>query len=65
MACRLPDRHGDPEDQDERDGHDVEPDPVSDRDRIVDEVGADEQLVEEPQGDGEVRVQMDAVPGLV
>ena len=65
VAHGLPDRLADPEDEHERGGRHVQRDPVADRDRVVDEVGADEQLVEEPEGDREIGVQVEAVPRLV
>ena len=65
MPRGQPDRLADAEDEDERGGDDVERDPVADRDRVVDEVGADEDLVEEAERDREVGVEVEPVPRLV
>jgi hypothetical protein len=43
----------------------VQGDPVEARDLVGGEVNADEELVQEGERDGQVRVQVDCVPGLV
>ena len=65
VAQRGPDRLPEPEDEDGRDGQDIQPDPVQAGHRIVGEVGPDHELMGEGQGDGQVGVQVDPVPCLV
>ena len=54
----------DAEDEHEPDRDQVEPDPVQRRDLVVHEVGADEELMQEPERDREIGIEMDAVPRL-
>ena len=48
-----------------RGGDDVQADPVQRGELVVHEVRADEQLVQEGEGDGEVGIEVEAVPGFV
>ena len=54
-----------PEHEDRRPSDDIQRDPVGPRDRIVGEVAAGDELMAEPEGDREVGVQVDPVPGFV
>ena len=62
--CR-PDRLSEPEDQDHRHRDHQQGRPVDPGHGIVDEVAPHDELVGEAERDPEVRVQVDAVPGLV
>ena len=59
------DRLAETERQQDAEGDHVQRDPVKRRELIGGEVDSDEELVEEAEGDGQVRVEVDCVPGLV
>src|SRR4051794_9816583 len=54
-----------PEGQQGPDHRDVQGDPIPPCERVVDEVGTDDELVGESEGDRQVGVEMDPVPGLI
>jgi hypothetical protein len=65
MPPRNGDRLAEAEDRQRPEGDDVQPDPEEARHLIGREVHADEELVQEAKRDGQIRVQVDGVPGLV
>ena len=65
VVQRGRDRLAHPEREDQDDHRRVQQDPVGAGERVVHEIGADDELVRRPEHDRQVCVQVEAVPGLV